>query len=323
MSLKIEQLRQIDLPLVLAELGCASKDARHGKWRSPAGDLVTVEGSQIYNHDTEKGGGGAIDAIMLVAGWSFPASVAWLRKLAKASGEHLVFADVAEQQSIRKAFVAPVPSPERWKDVREYLLRRGLNGKLLDDLHQSGDVYAEELVQETEDIDEYTSQKWGERVFHKRIRVNAIFARRNLAGLVVGAAQRGIRFDFKCNLGPKEDGAFAVGDRSDPDRIAIVESPIDAISYYQCHAHPGLLVISTDGAGRPYMPLIEKYPDAAIVLAQDADEIGDQMAESIGKSLSSKGRRCEREKPPCGKDWSDFIQDIPLIQQHFSGENHE
>jgi hypothetical protein len=308
MSLKIDQLRQLSLELVLNELGCVKKTDHKNKWRTPDGDFVTVDGEKFFNHDSDEGGGGAIDAVQAVTSWSFGECIAWLRKLAADKGEHIDYQENKEIQLIMaRELVLPVPSAKGWNQVYKYLTSRSLDHKLIESLHQSGDIFAEETIESTKEIDSYASAKAGEQIYVKTTIVNAVFARRDLIGNITGASRRGIFSDFKAVQGRKDKGTFSVGNKANPEIIAIVESAIDAISYYQCHPKDSLLVISTDGAGKPFMPLIEKYPSAEIVLAQDDDEAGDRMAKLQMDLFLPSGRVCRRERPKFGKDWNDFV----------------
>jgi hypothetical protein len=144
-----------------------------------------------------------------------------------------------------------------------------------------------------------------------------VFLHRDLQGVVLGATLRDTKHQsaFRPCLGNKLTAWFAVGDITTAPSIAVVESPIDALSYYCLHAHrPGeLTVVSCAGAIVPHELMAQAYErKQSFVVALDNDRAGEQgwrkardaSAEWIGFPISS---HC-----PKHKDWNeDLIQLVP------------
>jgi len=114
--------------------------------------------------------------------------------------------------------------------------------------------------------------------------------------------------------------------------MVFCESAIDAMSYFVLSPAKDIRVISTGGTiGADQLALIrrtmEKFPAGSrVVLAFDADEGGDRLAEEI-LSVSPSSVFVHRELPPVGmgKDWNDALKyqrgiDRPLAAT--VGPNH-
>jgi len=87
-------------------------------------------------------------------------------------------------------------------------------------------------------------------------------------------------------LGNKLTAWFAVGDVTTSPRIAAVESPIDALSYYCLHAgRPGdLAVVSCAGAIVPHELMAQAYDRRqSFIVALDNDIAGGTgLAQGVG-----------------------------------------
>jgi len=74
-------------------------------------------------------------------------------------------------------------------------------------------------------------------------------------------------------------GRFAIGNLAEADRIAAVESPIDALSYHSLFACRGdsLAVVSCAGATVPHELMLQAYERRqAFVVALDNDPAGER-----------------------------------------------
>jgi hypothetical protein len=111
-------------------------------------------------------------------------------------------------------------------------------------------------------------------------------------------------------LGNKLTAWFAVGDVTAAPRIAAVESPIDALSYYSLHAGRSgdLAVVSCAGAIVPHELMAQAYDRRqSFIVALDNDIAGEQgwrkawdtTADWTGFQVSSD---C-----PEHKDWNDDL----------------
>lgn len=90
-------------------------------------------------------------------------------------------------------------------------------------------------------------------------------------------------------------------------RIVVVESGIDAMSYYELHGQPGDCYVSIAGSMSPEQrAALERVVASApaVVVATDSDESGQAYAEAVRQWRSD----ATRETPEAGKDWNDALK---------------
>ena len=202
------QLREIPLRDVLLHLGCRPNPNDPNSWITRAGRL-SVEGRKFYLHDVGAGGGGAIDLVKAVEDTDYQGA---LKILSQGFGvDATVSHELARsKERVEKIVVSPAPSFSRpapslqnWPAVRSYLIdTRRLSVGLVDELHETGDVYADQFA-------------------------NAVFV---LGGGRGVALQSTVDDAFHCLRG--ELGAFALLGGTKKE-VAFTESCIDAISLRQ------------------------------------------------------------------------------------------
>jgi hypothetical protein len=267
-----------DLPLesVLERLGCIQDHKDKKNWRTPVG-RITVDGVKFYAHEQAKGGGGAIDLVMLVEETDYKGAV---NRLAKDFGTGAVLAQAVATikpaiESAAKAtpppYRVPEPNPENWPKVRQYLTEvRRLSGQLVDRLHELGKVYA----------DRYS---------------NAVF----LLDKALGVELRGTgEKPFHGVRGEK--APFIMADRGEK-KVAFVESSIDAISLWELGFKGRIVSMSGNSAAlAKEKAAIYRKQGLTIVAAFDNDSAGEKMAANLGYP---------RERIyPKGKDWNDDLR---------------
>lgn len=270
------QVRNLPLESVLERLGCHQDTKDKKNWKTPAGRL-TVDGAKFYAHDQAKGGGGAIDLVMLIEETDYNGA---LNRLAQDFGTGAVLSQVvailkptieAAAKAPPQPFRAPEPKPENWPKVRKYLTEaRRLSGHLVDSLHELGKVYA----------DRYS---------------NAVF----VLGKGVGVELRGTGTEpFHGVRGEK--APFTMADRGEK-KVAFVESAIDAFSLYEL-GFKGKIISMSGNSAALAKEKAEGYRDLGwtIVAAFDNDRAGEQMTANLG---------FPRERLyPEGKDWNDDLK---------------
>jgi len=280
-----DRMRAVPLETILTLRGARQDRHDPSKWHTERGPL-SVTGAKFMNWRQHRGGGGAIDLVMHLAGVDYGAALRWLQTHASAglpaAGPPAADRAGGKQATARTPGVLrlPPPDPRRLARVRQYLTRRrGLGASLLETLLESGQLYADGHA-------------------------NAVFV------LVAGKAQRPVGAELR-GTGPrawrgmasgsnKDLGYFRIGARASRE-IVLCESAIDAISCFQMH--PQRICISTSGvrANPPWLSVLlaHRY---TIFCGFDADHAGDLAAAQM-IALHSTVRRLR----PFAHDWNDAL----------------
>ena len=280
-----DRLRAVPLETVLTLRGARRDRHDRAKWHTERGPL-SVTGAKFMNWHQHRGGGGAIDLVMHLAGVDYRAARRWLATYASAGlpPASQVAADPVGGKSTAArrpdALRLPLPDPRRLARVRQYLTRRrGLCSSLLETLFQSGQLYADGHA-------------------------NAVFVL--LAGKAqrpVGAELRGTGLQAWRGMGSgsnKDLGYFWIGTRAARE-IVLCESAIDTISCFQIH--PQRICISTSGvrADPPWLSVLIAH-GYTIHCGFDADHPGDAAAAHM-IALHPTVRRLR----PSAHDWNDVL----------------
>ena len=222
---------------------------------------------------------------------SFKEAVEWL------NGNTVNLTPIKQANSLSKEtpepqpFKPPVPDESKWAAVKDYLITtRGLPEPMIDTLHQRGVIYAD-------------------------YKQNVVFVRRDLEGEVTGASLRGTyngsQFKGLAKGTQRDAGWFSLMKaKGEPDRIVLVESPIDALSAAAIsQKKENTLFISTDGAEAiPHEFLKhELNKGKQVLVAYDNDEAGQTMARAVLDQLPG----AQRITPKVGKDWNEQLIQSP------------
>lgn len=282
--------RQLPLESVLERLGCVRDSKDRNNWRTPVG-RVSVAGAKFYAHDQAKGGGGAIDLVMMLEQTDYKGAVGILSNdFGKNTAISEVVSNLKQQPDAENVpYVPPERCPENWQKVRDYLTKvRCISEKLVDKLHDLGRLYA----------DKYR---------------NAVF----VLGKGEGVELRGIGDKpFHGVRGTKSP--FYLPERGEK-KVAFVESSIDALSLHDL-GFKGRIV-STAGNSTEYarkLAEMHKEQGFTVVAAFDNDKAGEKMATNL--------QACERLRSK-GKDWNDDLRtlrttshDWDAMKLHFEQE---
>ena len=318
----VAQARQLDLRDTIQTLGGAQDRYDTHKWRVND-EHISINGERFYNHDQQKGGGGSIDLVMHVTGYTFTQAVAYLNHEAgpelavAAAANHGARERTDQAQEIvergdRVPFNAPERHEERWPQVWAYLVeQRGLPRGLVDELHERGTIYADG-------------------------RANAVFLRTNEEGQAVGASLRGTlpgsEFQGLAYGSRRDEGhfSFTIGtpERYSAPQYHITESPIDALSRAALIGRAGergeYMFLSTDGHGElPKRQIEEGLARGALVHCGFDNDAGGITLWAQVKEAYPRAEAIVREQPPAGaKDWNDALraaerrdQDAPNRQE--------
>ena len=272
----VNSLRDISLQDVCRELRL-EQDSKEPKKYKSNDHIITLKGQKFYDHAHGVGGGGAIDLVMHCLSCSFNEATGYLRDVfgvgsAIGAVKYKIVSSASQIVSDAKPpkFKPPEPVEKNWGKVKNWLLKRKLPLKKINELHDAGFLYADS-------------------------RNNAVFASDTLAE-VHGTSD--IK-RFKQSLGSKMKG-LRISRPTPTKKIAICESCIDAISYEVLN--PGTIAVSTSGlASRKKMQgLIDWCEDKNIelVCAYDNDEAGIEAANNLG---------LKHDTPQLNKDWNDEL----------------
>ena len=269
----LDEIRSQPLEPLAERLGYCRDPRDPRRWKR-AGSVISVNGPRWFDHVAQSGGGGAIDLVMHARRCGFADAVALLAGSAGTPGPRI-----------------PPHREAAWPAVRRHLAEaRGLPTRCVDACRRRGLVAAD-------------------------ARRNAVFActdaGRNVTGAeIVGTvtARDGKRYRSMARGSRKSAGSFWLPvDRSEPDTVMLTESAIDAFSAWcldECR-RPGTVIMSTAGVARRLPGWAEAWTPKRILVAFDADPVGDRAAERF---LSEDRRAC-RLRPPHGhEDWNAVLK---------------
>jgi hypothetical protein len=303
------RLRALDLGAVLDALGFEPDAQNPKQWvHGPQGDRthrVNIEGSKWFDLVSEKGRGGAIDLVQHVLATDFQGSLSWLADRfgeapaaadLTAKFERQARATVAEAVQERPPFVPPIPVPENWQAVHDYLTReRAIPASIVDELHRRGDVYADD-------------------------RKTAVFVCRDEAGAITGAEKKNRHFAGMAPGSRKNLGGFRLGRVLTAARVYLVESAIDAVSLWllrRAKGETGFAVVSTAGT-RTTIPafLADRHP-ATLVNAFDTDAPGQKAAKAMGLAERATPMRHDwnedlKAEAKSGRTFWDGVRNLPV-----------
>ncbi|MBE2205713.1 MAG: toprim domain-containing protein [Chthoniobacterales bacterium] len=265
---------------------------------------IVINGEKWFDNRAGVGGAGAIDLQMHLCGGDFRATCRVLAEQFRPEVGGLAFPDSRVRKSfpIRRSFEElasqyALANEGNWSIARDYLVNaRGLDPDLIDPLHDRGLIYAN----------------------NHRPNPSLVFIHRTIEGKVEGATLRDTRHEstFRPCLGNKTSAWFSVGDPLNATQIVAVESPIDAVSYYQLKPSNQIAIVSCAGCHIPDELLNQVYTRRqSLMVALDNDSAGetgwraawDQTADWAGFKISSD---C-----PKRKDWNaDLLADQPAVK---------
>jgi hypothetical protein len=266
---------------------------------------IVVTGARWFDNKAGVGGVGAIDLVIHLAKVNFSAACRSLADEFLVAGQSSLSFPKGWQEPPhpeKKSFeelaaIYAVRDDSNWPIARVYLFeQRKISLSLVDELHARGSIYAND----------------------HRPNPSLVFLHRDQHGKVLGASLRDTKHQsvFRPCLGNKLTAWFTVGNLAEADRVAAVESPIDALSYYSRFGCRGgrLAVVSCAGATVPRELMLQAYDGRqAFVVALDNDPAGqrgrqkawDETRDWVGFELSSE---CSNRK-----DWNDDL--IAVMQR--------
>lgn len=282
LKLAADNARSTPLVIVLKRAGLEIDPRDKNQWLG-AGYRISVKDQKFYDHNNEKGGGGAIDLVKHLNQCDYKNAVAWLgQNVSSQEAAKCIRAEAARTAvNFSKGGVQlHMPSPE-WVlngELKRYLeIERALDPRLTDPLIDQDLIYA-------------TRNKG---------HANAVFVCRN-EHEITGAELKGLSGNFSgMALGSQRGkGAFTIGNPKS-DHIVIVESAIDAISYLQLSPE-SCFVLSTAGVtSKP--PLIQELKNnyRKLTIAYDNDATGRMFANKLRIAFP-----VARIEHPGRKDWN-------------------
>lgn len=273
--MEFESLRQLDVAAVCALLGL-ERDTTDTKQFKNDGVRICVNGFKWFDHNAQKGGGGAIDLTMHIKQLSFMNACNFLSSV---SGEVATVTHTTTTTAPQRTTKPPTPNKSNLPAVIAYLTdKRGLNVDLIQWCTEIGLIYADS-------------------------RRNCVF-RYGAAGSELrgtGAVQ------WRSVYGTIERGFIlparnAVG-------IAVLESAIDALSYRQLHRD--IITVSIAGNGNHKVinqaVNIAKTKNLPVLSAFDNDKGGNIADKILNDSAVLCGVNVMQDRP-IAKDWNEFLK---------------
>ncbi len=285
-----DQVRDIPLEHILKTFGFdGRKEGTHVIWRKEGYAINTI-GQKWFDHKSHEGGGGAIDLAIYLLKKPYKEAVIWLSDM---RGIEAVHSPVATSPTPDRT-----PFPElmakyakrddsQWSIGRDYLVKtRCLDPGMVDELYDKGMVYTND---------------------HKP-NPSLVFLHKDIySGKVTGATLRDTKHQsiFKPTFGDKKQAFFTIGDFKTAEYIAVVESPIDALSYYQLKEPKKTAIVSISGSHIP--EALEDHifltQGKKLIFALDKDTAGDNEHRRIWDKTIDIGADFIAHTP-IEKDWN-------------------
>ena len=286
---ELSRLREIPLEVVLQSFGAEPDPADPKRnWKTAAG-RITITETKFYNHDQTEGGGGAIDLTMHLGGFSFSEAIAHRGNVAGHTATINQYQVEAAKHARRILDTTPAPNHEipppdgaKLNRVRSYLTeKRAIPENIVDKAIAKGRLWAD---------------RFG----------NAVFALSDpdLTGTQVGVELRGTYDKPFHGVRGEKKGMFFTGN-SRAESAVFVESAIDALSYEA--VKPNSLVVSMTGSAKDSLmrtAAVLSERGYKLVAAFDNDKDGERFS----RWLSDMFQGVQRDVPPVGKDWNDYLQ---------------
>lgn len=273
---RLDRLRDLPLDAVAAALGYHSDPRDRAKWKKD-GSVLSIHGTQFYDHLRQVGGGGAIDLVL--------------------HDRQCLFHDaVRALETIAPPGTVDPPDGAAWAAVRGYLCReRSLDPDLVDQCHQQGIVSADRrrnAVFAMLDPD-------GRTVGAEIVGTHDGGERPRFRGLAKGSSRKRGGFRLHC---PRRPTPYLGG------AVLIVESAIDALSAWSLPLPEKTdFILSTAGAMTRLPPWLNPDRVHTVWCGYDADTAGDLCAESL-----QADPRVRRMRPKGNgvqvKDWNDILR---------------
>lgn len=283
--------RDIPLVEVMESFGCVQKDNDPKNWDTPVGRISVQEFASpdladvFYNHDLSKGGGGAIDLVMHLGGYTFKEAMAHITShlggvaTAEAAALHSMKKTIREAAAEPAApYVVPTGDDSTWPLVFDYLTQtRGISVGVVKEYHKLGYLRSD--------------------AYRNVVILNNSKNGHSLRGTLPGSTFKGAR-------GVKGFFTPNTGNTSTP--VFICEGALDALSLRSA----GLSAISTQGSTDmdALHTFLLRYKAAGyhLVAAFDNDAAGAKMAQVV-MSWGDVGASYAR---PVGKDWNEDLLEL-------------
>jgi len=260
MSLKktAEEVRNISLDEVCRSMGLPLKSEGTRSWRVKTDDLnLVIRGERFYENDQMKGGGGAIDLVMVLRKCDFKNAVLWLHESFK-NRVSTPSDPIPQKSRSREEFLKEMKKLSPRDDSKWYIARNYLNQKrkipyeLIDQLQSEGKIW---------------SNSFGSVVFAHQTKEG------ELGGITVRPSSH--MSGFRQCLGDKITSWFHLGDFTKASRMILVEAPIDALSYKTLFNPRNTLIVACSGKVASYQLLrLANERHMKISVGFDNDEPG-------------------------------------------------
>ena len=295
---KLESARVRSMPLDdVLELYGLPKDPDDKKQWKGEGMRITIKGSKWFDHEAQKGGGGAIDLAMHLTASDFTGAVAWLGSnigSGTIQAEYLATAKdrikTAMQEPIKSA--PPEPCAANLGKVKDYLIKtREIAPEMVNWLEKNNYLYADNRANA---VFRYgtSDEKLGEGV---EIRGT---------GTKTFQGYRGFK------------SVFMIPSKGNTKRLGVAEGAIDAISYKQLVQDDEVAMAAVAGGVSEQVLMnivaVAKSENFSLISAFDNDKAGMKYHERLSAHAKREGVQVERHVPPNGlKDWNDALCAIP------------
>lgn len=306
-----DQVRDIPLTDVLVRLGWGEgkREGASVMWRTGE-HAISVTGDKWYDHKAGKGGGKSIDLVMHLMACPFAEAVGWL------SGQWSVAQTTAAVRVAAAQLVAATPK-RTFADLWNYFAKPDAKAT---ELARAYLIQGRDLASSV--IDEQINAGLLHGSFQRQaggvLRPWCVFRHLDLDGKTLGATLRSLNDDDqpKRCIGSKNEAFFAVGPAIiDADELVFVESPIDALSYYQRSRRARVVSVAGNSIPEKALEMVLRR-ELPVTVALDNDAAGRSgwdtflgRMKALGGALLARVRRVVPSVAGWDvKDWNDVVR---------------
>jgi len=285
----LDKLRDLDLEHVAEKLGLEKN--RYNLYISDNDNTIKIENNKFYDHYFKVGGYGSIDLVKYINDCSFNEAIEFLcQNFNKENVVGAVNTNTRAEEKVndinakKKTFKLPKRYDDCWSEAKKYLVEdRMIDESIVDMKYKEGKIYATK----------------------KNGYINVVYVNNQENMAEIEGIDRNKKFKGVVAASNLEAGGFRIHTENPGSKLVIVESAVDAMSYYELHRNDeNFVVMSMAGARVKDADVLYKaYENNFYVYCgYDNDSAGLKAGDDLKNIL-----QMYREKP-ANEDWNEDLK---------------